>query len=89
MQNSSHSTDAELQELIDSLKTDLPDILYINTFDDALSYYTAQFSAINVGEALLKQNAVLLPDIYDLFTKKLKQVTPAACFDQSTAASQT
>ena len=53
VQNSSQSTDAQLQELIhfDSLKTNLPDILHINTFDDALSY-TAQFSVISVGEAL-------------------------------------
>ena len=74
MQNSSHSTDADLQQVIDTLKRDLPDIVHINTFDDALSY-VAQFSAINVGETLLKQNALLLPDVYDSFTKKLKQVT--------------
>lgn len=59
MQNSSHSTDADLQQLIDTLKRDLPDILHINTFDDAVSY-VAQFSAINVGETLLKHNALFL-----------------------------
>ena len=67
MQNSSHSTDTDLQQVIATLKRDLP---YINTFDDALSY-VAQFSVINVGETLLKQNALLLPDIYDSFTIKL------------------
>ena len=32
------------------------------------------FSAILVGEALLRQNALLLPDVYDSFLNKLKQV---------------
>ena len=36
----------------------------INTLDQAVSY-AALHSAISAGEALLKQNALLLPDVYD------------------------
>ena len=45
----------------------------INTLDHAISY-AAHFSAIIVGDALLKHNAVLLPDVYDSFLVKLNQI---------------
>ena len=36
--------------------------------------YVADFSAVYVGEALLKQNALLLPDVYDYFHNKLLEI---------------
>ena len=39
-----------------------------------MPFHVARFSAINVGETLLKNNALLLPGVYNLFTTKLKQV---------------
>ena len=41
VQNSSHSIDAELQELIDKLKKDLPDMLHITLFH--MSYNSQPF----------------------------------------------
>ena len=73
VQSTSLSTDTELHELMAKLKNELVDIVDISTLDHALSY-AAHFSAILVGEALLKQNALLLPDVYDSFLKKLEQV---------------
>ena len=58
-QNSSFSHDAELCQLINKLKTELVDIVDVITLDHAVSY-AAHFSAIVVGDALLKQNAPLL-----------------------------
>ena len=50
------------------------DISDVHIFDQALSY-VAHFSAIHVGEALLKQNALLLPHVYDIFTNKVMEIT--------------
>ena len=71
--NTNHNTDRELHELIDALKMQVSDTADVHTIDHALSY-VAHFSAIFVGEALLKQNALLLPDVYDSFITKLKHV---------------
>ena len=73
VQNTSTSTDSDLCQLLDTLKKQLSDITDIVTFDHALSY-TAHYSAITVGEQLLKQTALLLPDVYDSFTTKLKHI---------------
>ena len=70
VQNTSTS---DLCQLLDTLKKQLSDITDIVTFDHALSYI-AHYSAITVGEQLLKQNALLLPDVYDSFTTKLKHI---------------
>ena len=72
-QNSSFSHSAELCKLINKLKTELLDIVDVITLDHAVSY-AAHFSAIVVGDALLKQNALLLPDVYDSFLDKLNQI---------------
>ncbi len=72
-QNSSFSTDAELHQLTTKLKSELADIIDVTTLDHAISY-AAHFSAIVVGDALLKHNALLLPDVYDSFLDKLNQV---------------
>ena len=72
-QNTSVSTDTELHLLISKLKTELVDIVDVSTLDHALTY-AAHFSAIVVGDALLKHNALLLPDVYESFLDKLNQV---------------
>ena len=46
----------------------------IHTPDEALSN-AAQSSGIHVGEALLKHNALLLPDVYNIFLDKLTEIT--------------
>ena len=46
----------------------------MHTLDEVLSYVT-HFSAVHVGEALLKQNALLLPNVYDLFHNKFMEIT--------------
>ena len=72
-QSTISSTDAELHLLITKLKTELVDIVDVNTLDHALTY-AAHFSAIVVGDALLKHNALLLPDVYDSFLDKLNEI---------------
>ena len=74
LQNTTISTDDDLSALIDKIKSETCDISDVHTFDQALSY-VAHFSAVHVGEALLKQNALLLPDVYDIFTNKIMEIT--------------
>ena len=45
-----------------------------HTPDEALSN-AAHFSGIHVGEALLKHNALLIPDVYNIFLDKLTEIT--------------
>ena len=69
-----HSTDSDLVSLIDRIKQDIPEVSDIQTLDQALTY-ASTFSAIHVGEALLKQTAVLLPSIYEVFRNKVMEIT--------------
>ena len=41
-------------------------ICNLYTLEDALTY-AAKTTAVHVSETLLKQNALLLPDVYDYF----------------------
>lgn len=66
LQNSTQSTDSDLATLLDQIKGGIPALSEVHTFDSAL-LYVASMSAIQVGEALLQQTAVLLPHIYDNF----------------------
>ena len=61
-----NSTDADLCSVIDRNKHEMCDTSDIHTLDQALSH-VAQLSAVHVGEALLKQNALLSQDIYNFF----------------------
>ena len=69
-----HSTDSDLGSLIDRIKQDIPEVSDIQTLDQALTY-ASTFSAIQVGEALLKQTAVLLPSVYKVFRNKVMEIT--------------
>ena len=60
------STDSDLSTLINKIREDTPAVIDIHTVDQAV-HYASNLSAIQVGEALLKQTAMLLPDIYDFF----------------------
>ena len=73
--NTTSSTDDELCSLIHALKQQAStcNIADINTIDQTLSY-AALLSAISVGEALLKQSALLLPDVYDSFHNKVLHI---------------
>ena len=71
-----HSTDSDLGSLIDRIKQDIPEVSEIQTLDQALTY-ASTFSAIQVGEALLKQTAVLFPSIYEVFRNKVMEITVA------------
>lgn len=62
------STDSDLSTLINSIKEDTQTIIDIHTVDQAL-HYASNLSAIHVGEALIKQRAMLLPDVYEFFYK--------------------
>ncbi len=49
------------------LKKELPDSLTIKTVDELL-IYTITLTAIYVAEVLLEQDALLLPDVHEMFT---------------------
>ena len=64
------STDDDLFQTINRIKCEIGDISGIHTLEQA-TLYAAQISAVYVGEALLKQNGLLLPDMYKSFLEKL------------------
>ena len=66
-----HSTDVDLHILIANIQLDIPVVSDAHTLDD----YTSNTLAIEVGEALLKQTALLLPSIYEKFCDKPKEIT--------------
>ena len=72
--NSVESTNSDLASLISELKNQLPDPVALKTADQVVSY-TISLTAIDVGETLLDQDALLLPDIYETFTH---QTTPGS-----------
>ena len=68
-----HCTDTNLQELLKKLTDSLPSISDVTTIESALSY-TSNLVAIHVGETLLKNNALLLPEVNELFHNRLQEV---------------
>lgn len=64
------STDDNLFQTLNRIKCEIGDISGIHTLEQAI-LYAAQISAVYVGKALLKQNALLLPDVYESFLEKL------------------
>ena len=74
LNNTVHSTDSDLHSLLDKIQRDTPVFSDINTVDQAVQYASNKV-AIQVGEALLKQTALLLPSIYQEFCDKLKKIT--------------
>ena len=66
------STDLDLSHVLGEIKNGMTCSLH--TLEDALTY-AAKTTAVHVGETLLKQNALLLPDVYDYFLNKLKTIT--------------
>ena len=70
IKNSVVSTDSDLSSTIENVKAELPSIHDVKSWEQALQLAVAK-SAIELGEALLKQTAVLLPNMYDSFVKCL------------------
>ena len=68
------STDQDLTSKIENLKSELQNEKEIHTPDHALSYSVCK-SAILVGEKILEQNAILLPEVYDYFNKMYADIT--------------
>ena len=56
------STDLELRVLISELRHSVPSLSGVKSFEQAVSY-TVRSLAVGVGEALLKQAAMLLPEL--------------------------
>ena len=80
--NTTSSTDDELCSLIHGLKQQAStcNIADINTIDHANTLlYAALLSAISVGEALLKQSALLLPDAFHDKVLHIIQLHNIAC----------
>ena len=67
------STDSDLTHKISELKSEMTDLLTIQSPEQLVSY-TITSMAIHVAEVLLDQGAILLPDLYDKFTNKLEEL---------------
>ena len=73
IKKSVQSTDSDLERLIDSLENSIPNLPNIDTYDYAVEYATKSV-AITLGKALLKQTAMLLPQVYTMFVERLTTV---------------
>jgi len=72
--NSVESMDSDLNALISQLKSQLSELTTIKTTEELVSY-TMSFISIHVGEVLLDQGALLLPNIYEMFCNKLGEIS--------------
>ena len=68
------STDIDLNSILNGITLQLSDTTTINSLEEALSH-AARFTALHVGNALLKQTALLLPDMYEYFVEKVRATT--------------
>ncbi|XP_064384664.1 uncharacterized protein LOC135333611 [Halichondria panicea] len=73
LKGSVKSTDSDLQLLLDKIESDIPILSNVRTSDEVLSYVSS-LSAIHVGKAILKQTALLLPEVYETFKIKLSKM---------------
>ena len=71
IKKSVQSTDIDLIAVIDKIKTNISK--EIVGYEDALTCASC-LSAIYVGQALLKQTALLLPHVYEYFQTELKKI---------------
>jgi len=67
------SIDTDLKSLILEIKQSTPMLSEIKTWENAINY-TVHSLAITVGKALLKQTAILLPQIYSTFKLELESI---------------
>ena len=70
------STDADLHLLIAQIQQNIPRVSDVHTLDQAIQF-TSNVLAVEVGEAILKQTALLLPSTYEKFCDKLTAMTTA------------
>ena len=68
IKKSVQSTDSDLERLIDSLENSIPNLPNINTCDYAAEYATKSV-AVTLDKALLKQTAMLLPQVYTILLR--------------------
>ena len=80
LNNTTTSTYADLVQTLDRIKSETCDVSDIHTLEQAI-LYASRISAVHVGEALLKQNALLLPDVYESFSEKLLDITKLCRID--------
>lgn len=58
------SNDEDLKDLISEIKQKMPRLSEVISWEIAIDY-TVRSLAVSVGEALLKQTAILLPPVYE------------------------
>lgn len=73
LQKTINSTDSDLRATLNKIKEEMSCITTIHTTDEAF-LYAAHSCALDVGDALLKQTALLLPDVYDNFCEKADEI---------------
>ena len=71
--STTQSTNPDLGMLLTKIKEEIQAISDISTIESAVSY-TSKVAAIYVGEALLKNTALLLPEVNEFFCIKLKEI---------------
>ena len=72
--NTSTSTDVDINSQIEGIKSQMCNLSDIHTIDQAYTH-AVHMSAVHVGECLLKQTALLLPDVYDTFISYVTETT--------------
>ena len=72
-QNTVNSTDVDLSATLDNIKEKMARTSTLYTMDQAL-LYASHSCALRVGDALLQQTALLLPDVYDYFCEKSNEI---------------
>ena len=70
IKQSVQSTDSDLKNIISTIKHSLGTVGEIQIFESAVEY-AARLVATDVGEALLNQTTILLPQTYDISREKL------------------
>ena len=81
LHNTVSSNDADLSTLLQQIKHNMIQLSDIHTTTQIISYAT-HYSAVYVGEILLKQNAILLPDVYDHFTDNVSDMLRKVTIDK-------
>ena len=82
--NSVESKDSDLEALVFQIRSTLPEVQKLGTADEVVSYISSEI-AIYVGEMLLAQDALLLPDVYEMFQNKVDKVTSVCNIPVSTS----
>ena len=74
LQNTVNSTDVDLSATLDKIKEEMAHIMSTLYTMDQVLLYASHSCALRVGDALLQQTVLLLPDVFDYFCEKSNEI---------------